>query len=242
MDTTASQQDFKSIYRRRKGIFLKSFLVIFGLAVGIALFLPSTYRSEVEILVENREIPEEYVKSTIKTFVNQRMQMISQQVMRPEKLMDIINKLKLYPNLISPSEKLRHFIKDVQLTPVEQSVLDEQRGKFVQVITAFTLSFDGKDPLTVQTVADMIANLYIEEDKRLREKAATSTPEFFEKELENLKSEILRNEAKISQFKVAHIDVLPGSLGTILQTIGRQEQELDRINTTIRTLREKKYI
>jgi uncharacterized protein involved in exopolysaccharide biosynthesis len=240
MDPTFSKQDLKGILRRRKGIFLKTFLIIFIIVTGIALYLPPIYRSEVTILTENQDIPKEYVQSTVTDYVSERMQIIFQEVMRTDRLMDIIKKNKLYPDLNSTGEKLRQMKKDVLLTPVEVSIVDERTGKPLKATTAFTLSYDASDPQTAQKVADLISGLYIEEDVRRREKVATSTTEFFEKELENLKREISKNEEKISRFKAENIDNLPGSTATILQTIGRYEQEIDRINTTIRTLREKK--
>jgi uncharacterized protein involved in exopolysaccharide biosynthesis len=240
MDETMSKQDLKGIFRRRKGIFLKTFLIIFLVICGIAFYLPPIYRSEATILTENQEIPKEYVQSTVTDYVSERMQIISQQVMRTDRLIDIIKENKLYPDLNSTGEKLRQIKKDVLLTPVEVSLVDERTGRPLKATTAFTLSYDSKDPQTAQKVADLISGLYIEEDVRRREKSATSTTEFFEKELENLKREISKNEEKISRFKTENIDKLPGSIATILQTIGRYEQEIDRINTTIRTLREKK--
>ena len=239
MDSKISSQDLKNIFRRRKRIFLLSFFIIFLITTGIALILPPVYRSEVTILIENQDIPKEYIQSTITTYVTQRIQLISQQVMSTEKLMEIINKHNLFSNLQSSSEKLSKIREGVQMEAIEGSILDERRGP-LKVTTAFKLSFDDDDPQTAQKVADLLAGLYIEEDIRTRQKLATSTPEFFERELENYKREINKNEEKMSRFRAAHIDELPGSIATILQTISRREQELDRINAAISTLREKK--
>ena len=86
----------------------------------------------------------------------------------------------------------------------------------------------------------MLANLYIEEDIHTRERVTRTTTRFFERELENLRNQIIAYEGKISKFKAAHIGELPGSTNLNLQLISRLDQELDRINTKILTLREKK--
>ena len=47
-------------------------------------------------------------------------------------------------------------------------------------------------------------------------------------------------EAKISRFKSANVEALPGSTGINMQTVTYLSQDLQRVNTQIRALREKK--
>jgi succinoglycan biosynthesis transport protein ExoP len=64
-------------------------------------------------------------------------------------------------------------------------------------------------------------------------------PGFLEKEMEDLRSSGKMNEEKISRFKAANIDQLPGSTAIFQQTVFRLEQDMDNIVTRIRTLQEK---
>ena len=52
-----------------------------------AFLLPPVYKSEVGILVEEQQIPENYVKSTITSYVEERIEMITKQVMSRSKLL-----------------------------------------------------------------------------------------------------------------------------------------------------------
>ena len=240
MDGKINQQELKDIIRRRKGIFLVSFLSIFSIVAGIAIYLPPIYQSEVTILVENQEIPDEYVRSTITSVVNERLETITQQIMSRSKLSDIIREYDLYPTADTNSEKIRLMREDVNLRTIDAKITEKRTVRAITVLVAFILSYQGKDPETVQQVADVLAKLYVDEELKNREKLAGTTTVFFEKELERLRDNLNDYEEKISAFRSAHIEELPGSIGVILQTISRLEQDLERHNTTIRTLRDKK--
>jgi len=155
------------------------------------------------------------------------------------KLMEIIKKYHLYPEMDSVGEMLEKMREDIKLKTIDTSVTDTT-GRERSVTIAFTLSYEGSDPETVKNVTNVLANLYVEEDMRTREKLAGSTTGFFEKELANLKEEVATYEAKIGKFKAEHINELPGSTGASLQRIAYLNQDLQRVNTRIRTLREKK--
>jgi uncharacterized protein involved in exopolysaccharide biosynthesis len=60
--------------------------------VILAVVLPSTFRSAATILIEEQEIPSELVKSTVTTFADQRIQIISQRIMSRSNLVEIIKK------------------------------------------------------------------------------------------------------------------------------------------------------
>ena len=54
-------------------------------------------RSTATILIEEQEIPPDLVRTTISSYADQRIQVISQQVMTRSTLMQIVEKYDLYP-------------------------------------------------------------------------------------------------------------------------------------------------
>ena len=66
--------------------------------VALAVLLPPTYQSTATILIEQQEIPQELVRSTITSFADQRVQVISQRVMTSQNLLQIIDRYNLYPD------------------------------------------------------------------------------------------------------------------------------------------------
>jgi succinoglycan biosynthesis transport protein ExoP len=231
--------DVKSIIRRRKKIFLATFALIFCACLAVAFYLPSIYKSEVMISIENQEIPEEYVKSTVTSYISERLEVLERKILSYPQLLKIIKAHALYPELSSNGEMVRQMQEDITLKTINVSLQDRRSGGRGTATIAFTLAYQHKIPEKAKQVTDILSNLYVQEDQKAREKQAGTTTIFLEKELEDLRAQVKMNEEKISRFKAANIDRLPGSTGIFQQTVFRLEQDMDNIETRIRTLQEK---
>ena len=236
-------QDLKGAVRRRKKGFIITFLLIFMFVGSVAFILPPIYRSQSMIVIEGQQIPEDYVKTTITSYVEERLQMINQQIMTRTKLLDIISQFNLYSEMRdkrTTEEIIAKMREDIELKTISARVIDRRTGRPSPATIAFTLSYEGKDPSKVQKVANVLASGFLEEDLRRREELTSTTTDFLEQESENLKKQIHVLEKKISNFKKAHIGELPEHTNVNLQAIARLERELDRINTRVGTLEEQK--
>ena len=243
MDAQLEIQDLKGVIRRRKKSFFIPFLLIFLFAGLIAFMLPPVYRSQSTILIEGQQIPEDFVKTTITTYVEERLQVIKQQVMSRTKLLSIINQFNLYTEMRekhTTEEMVAKMRKAIELKTVSASVTNPRTGRPSSATIAFTLSYQGRQPSKVQKVANVLSSFFIEEDLRRREELASATTDFLEQESENLKKQIHILESKISEFKKAHIGELPEFSNVNLQAIARLERELDRVTARISTLKEQK--
>ena len=229
--------ELKGIIRRRKNVFIWTALIIFFLCLVVAFVLPPIYQSKATIVVENQEIPSEYVKSTITTYVSERLYILNEKITNYTKLLDIIKSHNLYPDLGSDGEKVGEMKDNIKLKTIDVA-LKETRGRERATI-AFTLSYDYTSAEKAQNVVNTLSKIFIEEDQKAREAQASTTTQFLEKELEELRRNVKVNEEKISRFKAKNINQLPGSTGIFNQTIFRLEQDIDKIETRIRTVQEK---
>ncbi len=66
-------QEIKGIIKRRKNAFIISFLIIFMVGVIVALVLPPIYTSEAMIRIEDQQIPENLIQSTITDYAEERI-------------------------------------------------------------------------------------------------------------------------------------------------------------------------
>ena len=233
----------KGIIRRRKKIFFLTFILIFLLVGVIAFVLPPVYLSESTILVEAQQIPQDYVKSTITAYVEERLQVITRQVMTRAKLMKIMNQFNLYPEMRdrNPTEMIiTKMRKDIKLETIQGSGRGRGGGQSGSTTIAFTLSYEGKDPSTVQKVTSSLASLYLAEELKTREQRASTTTIFFQEELTNLKKQLFVYESRISKFKEAHIGELPEHNDMNLQRLDRLERELDQLNMQINSIEERR--
>ncbi len=240
MSVEIGKLELKGIIRRRKRVFIWSSALIFFTCAVVAFVLPSIYKSEVMIVVENQEIPDEYVKSTITTFVSERLEILTKKILSYPKLLEIIKAHQLYPDMDTDSAMVTRMREDIELQTVDVSVRDRHSSRIGFATIAFTLAYEHKRPDSAKNIADILANLYVQEDQKSRIKQASTTTKFLGKELEELRRLVKHNEEKISGFRAANIKQLPGSTAVFSQTVFRLEQDLDNIDSRIRTIREKK--
>ena len=245
MNEMMSVSDIKGIVRRRKKGFILCFLLIFFIAGVISLVLPPIYLSQSTILIENQQIPDDYVKSSITSYVEERLEMIKQQVMSRTRLMGIIEEFGLYREMrerYTTEETVAKMRDDINLETINADVMDRRTGRPSEATIAFTLSYEGKIPSTVQRVANVLASLYLEENLRTREQQASNTTAFLQQELDELKDQIDLFQDRISAFKKAHYGELPEFSSVNLQAVARLNRDLDQISIQIDLLKERKIL
>jgi len=239
-----STLEFKSLIRilkRRKWEILLPVLGIFLIALIGALIWPPTYRSSSTILIEEQEIPREYVMSTVTGYAEQRLQTISQRIMTYNRLMEIINRFNLYADIRGKSsmeevvEKMRESIK---FATISADVID-RTGRAKAATIAFTVSYEGEKPEVVQQVANVLASLYLEENLKSREEKSAGASKFIEEEGKQIQTKLAELDGKIATFKQGNLNSLPELANFNLQTLDRSEQEIDQLNSQLRSLKEK---
>ena len=95
-DETADIGHYISILKSRKKYFIIPALVVLVVAILVARLLPSIYESSSTILIEEQQIPQEFVRSTVTGFADQRIQSLTQQILSRVKLWEIIQQFNLY--------------------------------------------------------------------------------------------------------------------------------------------------
>ncbi len=242
---TVDIQYIKGIARRRIKGFLLVFFVLFFAGALVAVILPPKYKSESTILIENQLIPQEYVQSTITGYVEQRIEVITQQVMSRTRLEEIIDRFDLYRDMRSQytmAEIARKMKEDIKLNMVSAEVRDTRTGQATEATIAFNIGYEGKNPSVVQKVANVLASLYMELNLKHREERASSTTTFLEQELEELSARMDRTQEELSSFKQAHTGELPEHSVVNLQAINRLNRDLENITSQINQLRERKIL
>ena len=245
MDTGFDLQDLKGIIKRRKKAFIFSFLIVFAIGVIVALALTPIYTSQAMIRVEDQQIPENFIQSTITDYADERIRKISQEIFSRPKLLEIIDSFDLYPELRdkeTPSALVKRMKDDIELITIEARTQGQGGGKATSATVAFTLSYEGKDPAKVHQVTDRLSKLYLEEDIKTRAKYISGTTEFLQSELQRLKTEINDHEKGISDFKQSHLRELPEDRGYNLSAISRLERELDGLNMQLQMNQERKVL
>ena len=243
MEKEITKKQITQIIRRRKKGFITLFLFVFLIGFVIAIALHPIYKSEAIIRVNEQEIPENYVQSSLDEYVEARIEKINQQILNRPSLEQIIEDLKLYPegaNNVNISEIIEKFRENIGLEMIVSEMQSKPGGKDVSFAIAFNLSYEGRDPKIVQLVTDKLSNLYVEADARRKQRVVSATTDFLKIELERLKANIESQEKKISEFKKEHLRELPSDIGSNIHTVSQLERELDVADLRLRNLQEKK--
>lgn len=201
----------RSLWRRRR-LILWVGGVAAVLTLMLAFLLPPTYKATATILIEQQEIPQELVRSTITSYADQRVQILSQRVMTTQNMLGVIDRYGLYPDLRrrAPRETLLSKIReDVALNMIGADVIDPRSGRPTRANIAFTVSYTSRSPEMAFKVANELTSLYLNENVESRTKQAQQAAGFLGEESNRLSGEIALLENQLAEFKSKYADQLP---------------------------------
>src|SRR5438552_8259341 len=242
-ESTKTLGEYLAVLRWRKFEIIAVAMVVAAIASVVAIALPAVYRSTATIQVQEQEVPPELVRSTITSFADERIQVISQQVMTRAVLLRLIDKYGLYPRLrqrASTEEILERMHKDIKLTTVNADISDRSSGRRVNATIAFTLSYDSPRPDSAQKVVAELASLYLNENVKVRQQSVAETTAFLGQEADRLAAQIQDIETNLAQFKRRYAGRLPDSSLVNMQLAERASSELLRVERDMSGLQERK--
>jgi uncharacterized protein involved in exopolysaccharide biosynthesis len=161
--------DLADVFRRRKKEIFLPALAVFALAAIVAFALPRTYKSTATLLVEGQEVPPEYAAANIASFADRRLQSIKQRIMSTTKLLDLIARFGLYADMkekVPADEIVAKMRKAIRFDTISADVVDPRTGLPPKAAIAFGVSYEGSDPETVRRVANELASLCLEENRK----------------------------------------------------------------------------
>tara|TARA_R110002153_G_scaffold18021_5_gene63278 strand:- start:113098 stop:114876 length:1779 start_codon:yes stop_codon:yes gene_type:complete len=221
--------DYLNIIVRRKYLVIIPALILIVASAAVAYLLPPTYKSEGLILIESQEIPTDLIRSTVTSYADQRIQVIKQRLMTTSKVMAMVKKYNLYPDLRQkspPSELVDLFRQSLGVEMVEANVTDPQSGRGKQATIAFRVSFMDKSPQMAQIVANDLVTEFLNENVRTRTSRASETKDFLKDEGDKFEIKVQELEKKIADFKDEYSDSLPELLEYNLSMVTNLQQEL----------------
>ena len=231
----------KGFIRRRKRIFITVTSLMLIATVLAALLLPKAYVSSATILIEG-QIAGELLKSVSMGFVEERLQVITQQILTQDKLLQISKKLNLIPNPDDPraiDAALNTMRKNIELKTIRSGDIDPRSYSPSQTV-AFKLSYSADDPLTAHKVATELSSLYVEKNLQRRDQITKQATAVLQEKLNQLKEQTNAVEKRLNDFKRAHAGEFPENMAFNLEQTFRLNQQLDEVNARIKQLEELK--
>ena len=241
-EDTKTIGDFVEILKRRKLSMAVPAVLVIIVASIVAFVWPPVYRSTSTILIEDQEIPREFVMASVTGYAEQRLQTINQRIMSTSKLLEIMNRFNLYLEMrkkYTVEEIVETMRKDIKLETISADVKDRRTGAATSATIAFTLSYDGRSRETVQQVANVLASLFLEENLKVRERQAVGTSKFLEEEARTVEDNLKQVESKIAAFKQKNLNTLPELMQVNMQSLERVERDIDQLKNQLGNLKER---
>ena len=237
-----SFSELLAVVRRRFVVFANFFVALLSLSVLLAFGLPSVYESTATILIEQQNIPDDLVQSTITSYADERIQVISQRVMSTDNLAGLIQRHELYnygqddESIVTKVIELR---ESIVVEPISADVFNQHSGRPGRATIAFTVTVQHQEPEVAYALATEVTDLFLEENRRSRAEQTLETVAFLQSQSAAYQSEIDRIEGEISQFKSEYQGMLPENVNLNLQTLEREERRLTEIRSQIRSQEER---
>src|SRR5437879_3909090 len=146
---------WQTLLQHKWQVYFTTLALTLAAIVGISL-LPDQYQVTTTILVDPQKVPDEYIPATIKSPLTERLQTITQEVLSATRLQEVIDKWNLYP-------KMHRSMSSDQL-------IEYMRGKIKIEVkrasgagpAAFSITYEGENPVVVAQVANELASRFIE--------------------------------------------------------------------------------
>src|SRR5712692_9504977 len=119
------------VWSRRKWLAILVFTGPFAVTVDLAIALPNLYRSTATLLLERPQVSETFVKSSVTSELETRLQTISQEILSRSRLQDLIIRFDLYPEFrkrASQEVVIERMRRDIRMEFKGREIRMESKG------------------------------------------------------------------------------------------------------------------
>lgn len=239
-------QDYLGMLRRRW--YLAVFPAIAGLIIGYGLvrILPKRYTSQSLMLVEQQQVPPDYIEGVfaqpVERFnaddLNLRIAHLEEETLSRARLEPVIERYSAFRSEAA-HEAMDSLVREIQklvdITPVQPVIKTENK-----TIPGFYLSVTLPDPTLAQEVCADIASMFVEEDIRERERSAQGTTSFLQSQLADAKHNLDEQDAKLAVFESRYMGMLPDETATNLSMLRTLNTQLDTANQALNRAQQSK--
>lgn len=212
---------YMNLVRRRHIHFLIPVFLGWLVGWGAGWVLPARYQSTTLILVEQPSMPKDYVSPNVSEDLQDRLQSITEQILSRTRLLTIIGNLHLYGegrDQTTPDKRVALMRKDIDVELVY--------GQDKKQITGFTIGYSARNPQIAQQVTTQLTDLFIDENLKARQHESQDTTSFLESRLEDARTNLADQEAKVDQYDAKHVGELPSQQASNIQILNGLQSQL----------------
>ncbi|MET0533102.1 MAG: hypothetical protein ABW171_02665, partial [Steroidobacter sp.] len=235
--------DYLAILRKRRKLLLMVGLPIVALGALLAIALPDVFRSSGEIEIEGaqnvRNNPNQLGQDPDESpYADQYVRSLSTVVLSDRNLAKLLNEHQLYDDQKDdPKGALKDLRSDIKVDIVTVPILDPNTGRERDVVTAFSVAYDNRNPQRSQEGAAWLVDAFIDENRNDRQRQASGTAKFYAGEAERMRVHVAGLESKLARFKQDNAGKLPELNEMNMNVMERTENDIQNLESQMQALR-----
>jgi polysaccharide chain length determinant protein (PEP-CTERM system associated) len=225
-------EDLLHIAWRHRWILVLPLVVTLSIGLIYAYSLDERYMSSALIQVVPQRVPESYVRTTVTTRVEDRLESVRQLILSRTKLEALIQEFDLYP-----AERQMGLMEDV----VHRMRVYDIRTEVTRGDT-FRISFTSGNPRTAMRVTERLAGLFIEENLRDRSLLAESSAQFLQSQLADARVRLEETERKLAAYRRQFGSQLPDQALANLTGVTNSQMQMNQLSESINRDRDQRML
>ena len=238
---TPGFSEYFAILKKRRGLLLNIATPIAALGAILAIGLPDVYRSSGLIEIEeSRNLQSVLARQEEEEapYADQYVQSLSTAVLTNSNLKKLLEAHELYDDQRADIDAaLKELKDDIGVDIVTVEILDPNTGREREVVSAFTVAYDSRDPQRAYEGARWLVDAFLQENRRDRQGQAASTAQFFGAEAERMRKHVATLENRLADFKEKNAGRLPDLTEVNLNVMDRTENDLQSVEMQMQALR-----
>ena len=231
-------EDYLAILSRRRWLLILPALSVAFIGYALSLALPTRYTSHTVVLVESPTVPDSYVKPVVSEDLNQRLASMQEQILSRTRLQHLVEQFGMYKEDVSkvPMEVLvARLQRSITVKP-----LNPTQGTQPTALPGFNVDVTLGEPWLAQRICTEITSMFMEQNLRLRQQQAEDTTQFLGAQLQEAKSKLDEQDAKLADFQSHYVGELPENEQNNLTLVMGLSPQLEAATQSLNQAREEK--
>ncbi|HEV2444103.1 MAG TPA: hypothetical protein VGT07_16385 [Steroidobacteraceae bacterium] len=239
--------DYLAAIKRRRMLLVSIALPILAISAALAVGLPNIYVSTGLFTFTDATVPGEMpanangdaIQRLQEQYRDAYVDSLASSVMSDASFKQLAAQV---PGVVAPGTDPDDAVKEItrraHVETVRTPVLDPNTGRNLDIISAFTVSFDSRSPEVAQRAASWLTNAFLMENRSSRLGSAKAAEQFYDTQTQLYRQQIADIESKLATFKAKNYDQLPGLTDINMNMMQTTQRDLDNITQQVAALRQ----
>ena len=210
---TPGLQELGALLRRRRWWIGGSAVAVWGLALGLAAWLPPSFRSQATLLITPAQVPTTVVGPAAGSD-DTLLEQITQQVLSQPRLARLAARWHVFAAGTSPEQAGARMRQAVQLNWV--TAPGERQGS---APAAFTIAFSARSPQLAQAVNRQLSQWFIQTNQHARQAQAAGADHFLQSALAASRAQLQQRQQALQAFRAQHPELDPAQAAASAQQL-----------------------